>query len=538
MNRFIKKNLFLTGVMAFSALGIVILLILSGLQYIEMVKYSVATKKMMERKRNLENQRPAAIRENITRLQQDIDGYTAAYDSMKKYFGQTLHPALESFVAKLNEASLANLYDDMCEVSDEFRKMLEQSHSNGAVAAEIPKFIRKYLYEKRNDFDKAHSAADAKVKELTGKSGAQSELTAARSKAAAYNRLAKYPVENMQSLSVNLLQEKFRQFWENEKASQGPREQTYRRFRARGGALRDDEPRYWSMDAWDEALEVFVTEAQKTTMEKIDDRNREEVFLASLGLERNMGQSQARLDAFAREMQGKVVDLLTEANDISMMGVYFTAGTIPALKTNKNFLDIAEKRDKRQNNSSMPGGSSNSAPQNASAADIIRHWEIVGDIAKRLAAVKINSLEEFSYINLQGKESGGCNYYTYNISVIGSMGKIRALLNNFANAYKDNRMYVVSRVTLKKQEDQVQDIIDVAQGILGDKGEEAAKLAVKEENAPENIDNNNQQQAKIIAQPTYFKETGNYPECVAGRSDLCTASIVLNYVVYNANILK
>ena len=135
MNRFIKKNLFLTGVMAFSALGIVILLILSGLQYIEMVKYSMATQKMMERKRALENQRPAAIRENITRLQQDIDGYTAAYDSMKKYFGQTLHPALESFVAKLNETSLASLYDDMCEVSDEFRKMLEQSHSNSAVAA-------------------------------------------------------------------------------------------------------------------------------------------------------------------------------------------------------------------------------------------------------------------------------------------------------------------------------------------------------------------------------------------------------------------
>ena len=153
-------------------------------------------------------------------------------------------------------------------------------------------------------------------------------------------------------------------------------------------------------------------------------------------------------------------------------------------------------------------------------------------------AVKINSLEEFSYINLQGRESGGCNYYTYTISVVGSMAKIRALLNNFANAYKDNRMYVVSRVTLKKQEDQVQDIIDVAQGILGDKGEEAAKLAVKAENTPENMDNGDQQQTKIIAQPTYFKETGNYPECVAGRSDLCAVSIVLNYVVYNANILK
>ena len=536
MNRFIKKNLFLTGVMAFSALGIVILLILSGLQYIEMIKYSMATEKMIERKNALERQRPAAIRENITRLQQDIDGYTAAYESMKKYFGQTLHPALESFVAKLNEATLTNLYDDLCEVNDEFRKMLEKSHSDRAVAAEIPKFIRKYLSDERSKFDEESKAAEAKVKELTGKPGAQSELTAARSKAAAYARLAKYQIENMQSLSVSLLQEKFRQFWESEKASQGPREQTYRRFRARGGALRDDEPKYWSMDAWDEALEVFVTEAQKTTMEKIDDRNREEVFLASLGLERNMGQSQARLDAFAREMQGKVVDLLTEANDISMMGVYFTAGMIPALKTNKNFRDITEKRDKQQ---TVTASNTNSGtPQNASAADIIRHWEIVGDIAKRLVAVKINSLEEFSYINLQGRESGGCNYYTYTISVVGSMAKIRALLNNFANAYKDNRMYVVSRVTLKKQEDQVQDIIDVAQGILGDKGEEAAKLAVKAENTPENMDNGDQQQAKIIAQPTYFKETGNYPECVAGRSDLCAVSIVLNYVVYNANILK
>ena len=57
MNRFIKKNLFLTGVMAFSALGIVILLILSGLQYIEMIKYSMATEKMIERKNALEQGR-------------------------------------------------------------------------------------------------------------------------------------------------------------------------------------------------------------------------------------------------------------------------------------------------------------------------------------------------------------------------------------------------------------------------------------------------------------------------------------------------
>ena len=43
---------------------------------------------------------------------------------------------------------------------------------------------------------------------------------------------------------------------------------------------------------------------------------------------------------------------------------------------------------------------------------------------------------------------------------------------------------------------------------------------------------------QIAAQASYFKEEGKYPECVAGRSNIITASFVVDYVVYNGDTLK
>ena len=65
MNRFIKKNLFLIGVMGLSALGILILLILSVAQYFEMSKYIEKTSKMQETNRALMRKRPSPVAENL-----------------------------------------------------------------------------------------------------------------------------------------------------------------------------------------------------------------------------------------------------------------------------------------------------------------------------------------------------------------------------------------------------------------------------------------------------------------------------------------
>ena len=472
MNRFIKKNLFLVGVLAISALGVLILLVLSITQYIEMSKYINRTEEMRKQNETLMRQKPPAVQENIALVQQDIKGYAAAVEDLKSYFGHPLYPALKKFAAEL-------------------------------------------------------------------------KLT---------------PAE---------LCEKFKAFWEKEKDSQGPREQTYRRFRATCGAVVEGDKKLWELGAWDEALDNFVEAAQKTTMETIDERNREEIFLSALGLPRNMGKNQARLDAFARDMQNKVIDLLTDKNDITLLGVYFTERPVPELRTNEDFEDQAggssagpedgamggERKNRRASSASSdmmgPGGmgmgidgAMGEDENKPEPADTIRNWEIIGDLAQRMAKAKIDSVEEVSYSNLLGREENGCHYYTYSVSIVGGENEIRAFLNLLYDAYSDNRVYVVRNLSIEKQEDQVQDIIDVAQGILADKGEEDAKLTTRNDAAPMGgmsmtgsmgAPGMPQQQQTRAA---YFKEEGKYGECVAGRSNVCAASLVLDYVVYSADILK
>ena len=180
------------------------------------------------------------------------------------------------------------------------------------------------------------------------------------------------------------------------------------------------------------------------------------------------------------------------------------------------------------------GSVAGAATGSSDPADVIRHWEIVADIAKRLQAAKVNSLEQLSYSNLTGRDANNCKFYTYTLGVGGSEKAIRELLNQLSAAYKENRVYVVRRFSMKKQEDQVQDIIDVAQGILSEKTEDASKLAI----ATDGMKPGEGEKKVIAAPPSFFKEEGKYPECVAGRSDKCYATIILDYVVYSGNILK
>lgn len=471
MERFIKKNLFLVGVLGLSALGVLVLLVLSVTQYIEMSKYISKTEDMRKQNENLMRQKPPAVQENIELVQKDIDGFTAKTNEFKAYFGHPLYPALKAFAAELG-------------------------------------------------------------------------------------------------VTVPQLQEKFRAFWDEEKQTQGPREQTYRRFRAIRGVIREGEKELWDMETWDSAMEVFVKAAQKTTMEEIDERNQEEIFLSSLGLPRNMGKSELRLDAFAKNMQNKVVDLLTDKHDISMMGVYFSQKDTALVKSNKDFVDGSDSRsgkDKMQ----MPGPSAMSSSSSRSGlpgldgnrddeveiqpADVIRNWEIISDLAVRICNAKLKSVEDISYSNLVGREDGGCHFYTYTLSVMGSEVAIREFLNQLNMAYKDNRVYVVRNLSISKQEDQVQDIIDVEQGILGNHGEETATLAARGDNmnmgmnmpVPANVAlGARSMQKETSIHSSYFneeeemKKSGNKAVCVAGRSNSCQATMTIDYVVYSADNLK
>ena len=102
MNRFIKKNMFLVGVLGISALGVLVLLVLSIWQYIVMSAYIRNTEDMKSDIDKLQRQKPPADERNIPLVQEDIAGYDKAMVRLKNYFGHPLYPALQKFAAKLN----------------------------------------------------------------------------------------------------------------------------------------------------------------------------------------------------------------------------------------------------------------------------------------------------------------------------------------------------------------------------------------------------------------------------------------------------
>ncbi len=518
MNRFIKKNLFLVGVLGLSALGVVILLVLSIMQYIEMSACISKTEEMRRTNETLMRQRPPAVAANIELVQKDVDGYAQAANELKNYFGQPLYPAVKVFADELNRGNRAALAMQLRRIDSEFKALEAKVKGTAGADAELDKYYKSKFEDNRTQWDEAKNAASGAMKK-------------------AYETAENYYFMVKNTQTPDTLHSKLADFWNREKASEAPREQMYRKFRAECGEPRENERKFWTVEVWDAAMEKFLPAAQKSTIEVIDERNQEEIFLSSLGLPRNLGKQQLRLDAFAREMQSKVTDLLTSKNNFSMLGIYFMAKPVDQVPTNRSFVDNFGVRVERKDAQSGRSGSSEegaAATASGDPADVIRHWEIVADLAKRILGSGVNSLEELSYSNMAGREESGCKFYTYTVGVGGSEKAIRQLLNDLSSAYKDNRVYVVRRFSLKKQEDQIQDIIDVAQGTLNERAEDAAKLAVKEDS----INTSDSEKKVIVAPPTYFKEEGKYPECVAGRSDKCYATIIVDYVVYSGNILK
>ena len=46
------------------------------------------------------------------------------------------------------------------------------------------------------------------------------------------------------------------------------------------------------------------------------------------------------------------------------------------------------------------------------------------------------------------------------------------------------------------------------------------------------------EEKKVVVTEEYFKEEGKYSERVAGRSNIVTAAVTFDYVVYNIDVTK
>ncbi len=582
MNKFIKKNIFLVGVLAIAAVAILVLLVMSAIKFNEMHTHQEDAEKMKGRFIAVNRGQVGAQAENIGLVQKDAEAFRNKAEKLKIFFGRVKEPALEIFVYDLNKQALdelAKIFEifDKSEVFVKKRNEFEAAHKKfvdslsdyDKKSAELQKMRKEAkVLEDNEDTQEGKlrvvqeqrrkiSAAEKQQDEL--RSAISLNLAAAQKKRMeffsyissssandAMRELIKTKAEDAKlfdfyfnicdgNVSPEVMKSIFRDFWQKEKDMLGPREQTYRRFVNERGATperiaNDPKSVLWDTKLWENSMDIFTSEIQKITPETVDSRNREEIFLASLGLPRNLGQSTSRLEAYSRKMYEEIKKIL-DAGNVFNAGVGYGQKTLPQLKDNKGFVDVGDKRSITQQtassqNSSSMDGKANGALLTANPADVIRHWEIVGDVAKRMVSSNIDSLTDFSYVNLAGDTSNP-NYkkFTYIITVISREVEIREFLKQLNDAYKDNRMYVVKRFELQKQEDQIQAIIDKAQGLFNN-------AAAANNGNSGNMDDRGENR-KIAEDSSIFEEKGVYPECVAGRSTFCKATIVVDYIEYS-----
>ena len=289
------------------------------------------------------------------------------------------------------------------------------------------------------------------------------------------------------------------------------------------------------LPVWEDAFEIFKKKAQATTEEKIESHNEAEIFLSALGVPRNMGDSDNAMLNFRRKMIERISDMFNaEGTDIDILGVnFFLQNDVPKIKKQEEFNDKADRVKKsgtEQSNNSA--GSSNSSEKVSSERHSeILHWDIVCDLSRRLCDAKIVTIENISYKDLNGQDSGNCKLYTYTLSITGSEDSLRKLLSNLNAAYKDHRVYVVKNLSIAKQKDQIQDILDFANQRIG-VSQNTSEMQLTESNNFAGSNNS----GKVALEDEFFKETHKYPECVAGHSNIVSATLVIDYVVYNISV--
>ena len=448
MNNFIRKNTFLVGVLALSALGALALLVVAVMLHAEMSGYIQNTEDMAKKVRELRNQRPPAVRENIRKVQQNSEGYSQAAARLRLRFGQIYYPALAAFVKKLDPKT-------------------PEGETN----------------------------------------------------------------------KVEYLQRLFREFWEEAKKSQ-PRERAYLSFRNMGL-----EKKLWTAEKWVDGMKSFREMAGEVTEEKIDDRNVEDIFLSSLGLVRTVND-QALLDVYMRLLRVSMVELLAQ-NNVKLVGVYFnnTNLGIAPLTDNRAFQDFSRRAGAESENrrsSERSGGESASASSADLFPGIMRNWEIMSDLVRRIAESKVDSLEKLNLENLEGRRQDDFTIFRYEIIVRGKPEAVRKLLNHLQDAYRDNRIYVVRNFSIWKLEDQAQDLMDMDEGLLAVAKAETDGLLDGGEASREGAEGSSRTASREQAAPVqnFFKEQGAYGEVVTGRNQFCEATMVVDYVIYSANEIK
>ena len=324
---------------------------------------------------------------------------------------------------------------------------------------------------------------------------------------------------------------KFGEFWEAQKG-RTTRDLIFRRYKVR--QFSEDFPDHRSN--WEEAMKAFMQEAQKVTLEEINVRNVDGIFLGVMGKGRRFSDSTASCQVFMRRMRNK---MLTYYSDKKV-----------GCETASNFSFDHEKE-----------------PSYDDIEKIARAWEIVSDLTRRIADSKVNKDEDsldlmkFSKRGLDGEKDGNYTMYRFAFTLIADLATIRRVVKNLYVAYKENRVYAIRNIKLKRRVDRVVDILAESERIKEDIDYETTE---KNEEKPlpdrknlrsnkrryglpprPNINNLRSGNASKAKEQLEIKSAGRekekilgpkdpgYGKVIVGKNNLCLIEFEVDYIVFD-----
>lgn len=239
----------------------------------------------------------------------------------------------------------------------------------------------------------------------------------------------------------------------------------------------------------DSAINAFKSTIEKRTVEDLNQANINQLIMEGLGLPRTMSAEACK--TYMSNMDLRLNNLL-KSKDVGL------GRSINVPEKNLIFNIYGDN---------MP------LPEHIGL--ILKHYSLLEDLAYRMKETGIRGVNSLSKVTLDGTESRGFLSLSYKMQVLGSMDSIRGLINSFLDAYKDDRIYIVRDVSLKKE-------IDETKSLVGIKG--AVPIVEKRPASGEKVRKD--------------KGDDSYGVAVLGSSADVFADIRIDYVIYEADEIR
>ena len=217
------------------------------------------------------------------------------------------------------------------------------------------------------------------------------------------------------SLTLAEFRAKFREEWESSGSGRetvAGRDQFYQRFK-----------RKWQN--WNAALGVFEEAVKPLLVEPVTSLNVEDILLDALGLPRNMGFQPENCLLFMSSIRYRLIDIYAKAK-------------VQLEQDANNF-----------------GFKFEPAPPATEIVQTVKQWNIIGDLADRIAKSGVSSLERFTVRALDPVREGNYAFYHYTFEVRGTLKSLRELVRVLNAAYAENRVYLIRSIFLYNNYDPV-----------------------------------------------------------------------------------